>query len=138
MIVLDTNVVSEAMRVSPTRSVAAWIARLNPRDLFTTSITEAEILLGIAILPEGRRNSDLQEAAQRVMSLFASRILPFESTAARSFSQIVAGRRRVGMPINDFDAQIAAITLSRGMALATRNTSDFQGIGINLIDPWNS
>jgi predicted nucleic acid-binding protein len=85
MIVLDTNVVSEAMRVSPTRSVAAWIARLNPRDLFTTSITEAEILLGVAILAEGHRKNDLQEAAQRVMSLFTSRILPFESTAARSF-----------------------------------------------------
>jgi predicted nucleic acid-binding protein len=116
MVVLDTNVLSEVMRASPARSVATWMAGQHPSDLFTTAISEAEILLGIAILPDGRRKSDLQEAAERVLALFASRILPFESSAARSFSRIVAARRLAGRPINEFDAQIAAITMSRGMA----------------------
>jgi toxin FitB len=137
MIVLDTNVLSEAMRASPARAVAAWMARENPRDLFTTAITEAEILLGVSMLPDGRRKSDLQAAAKRIIALFASRILPFEGEAAQSFAQIVAGRRRRGLPINDFDTLIASIAHSRGMALATRNVADFEGIGIDIIDPWN-
>jgi predicted nucleic acid-binding protein len=136
MIVLDTNVLSETMRASPARNVAAWMARANPVDLFTTAIAEAEILLGIAMLPESRRKNELQAAALRVMSLFASRILPFESRAAQSFAQIVASRRRIGLPINNFDALIAAIAHSHGMALATRNVADFEGIGIEIIDPW--
>jgi toxin FitB len=136
MIVLDTNVLSEVMRASPERAVAVWMARENPRDLFTTAITEAEILLGVAMLPDSRRKNELNAAARRVIALFASRILPFESRAAQSFAQIVAARRRLGSPINDFDALIAAITHSQGMALATRNISDFEGTGINVIDPW--
>jgi predicted nucleic acid-binding protein len=138
MIILDTNVVSEAMRASPAPAVAAWMARENPNDLFTTAISEAEILLGIAALPESRRKKDLQAAAQRVLALFASRVLPFERAAAQSFAEIVVHRRSMGLPISNFDAQIAAITHSRGMTLATRNTADFQGARINLIDPWNA
>ncbi len=103
MFVLDTNVLSEAMKASPARAVAMWMAHENPRDLFTTAITEAEILLGIAILPDSRRKNELQAAAERVIALFTSRILPFESLAAQSFAQIVASRRHVGSPINDFD-----------------------------------
>jgi toxin FitB len=89
------------------------------------------------MLPDSRRKNELHVAAQRVIALFASRILPFESMAAQSFAQIVAGRRRIGLPISDFDALIAAITHSRGMALATRNVADFEGTGINVIDPWS-
>ena len=136
MVVLDTNVLSEAMRASPDPTVAAWLTGQDPSDLFTTSISEAEIFLGIAVLPDGRRKKDLQEAAERVFALFASRTLPFDSFAARSFSRIVAMRRMAGRPINDFDAQIAAIAQSRGMAVATRNVADFRGIEIGLIDPW--
>ena len=136
MIVLDTNVLSEAMREAPDPSVAAWLTGRDPDDLFTTSISEAEILLDIAILPDGRRKRDLQEAAERVFALFASRALPFDSFAAQSFSRIVATRRTAGRPINNFDAQIAAIAQSRGMAVATRNVADFEGIEIDLIDPW--
>jgi predicted nucleic acid-binding protein len=137
MIVLDTNVLSEAMRASPAPRVAEWMARERAANLFTTAITEAEILLGIAMLPDGRRKNELQAAAQRVFSLFASRILSFESTAASSFAAIAAGRRHAGLPINDFDALIASIARSRGMALATRNVADFEGTGVDLINPWD-
>jgi toxin FitB len=99
-------------------------------------VTEAEIVYGITILPNGRRKRELDAAAQRIFSLFTGRILPFDSTAAHAFAQIVAERRRTGQPIEDFDGQIAAIALSRGMALATRDVQDFAGTGVQLVDPW--
>jgi toxin FitB len=112
---------SETMRASPAPAVAAWIGSENPADLFTTTIAEAEILLGVAMLPEGRRKNELHEAAQRVIALFETRILPFDSMAAQSLAQMVTSRHRLGLPINDFDALIAAIAHSRGMSVATRN-----------------
>lgn len=115
-----------------------WMARQNVRDLFSTAITEAEILLGIALLPDSRRRDDLKAAARRIFALFASRVLVFDSAAAQSFAELVSQRRLAGRPINDFDARIATIARSNGMALATRNIADFEGAGINLIDPWNA
>ena len=138
MIVLDTNVLSEVMRTAPAQAVAAWMAGENPVDLFTTSITEAEILLGVAILPDGRRKNELRAAAERVIGLFASRILPFESMAAQSLAQIVTARRPIGLSTNDFDALIAVIAHSRGMSLATRNVADFEGTGVRIVNPWNT
>jgi hypothetical protein len=137
MIVLDTNVLSEEMKPAPDPAVHGWLARQNPLDLFTTVVTEAEILYGVAIKPDGGRKRDLEAAAQRVLSLFAGRILPFDSAAAREFAQIVTDRRRAGRPIKDFDAQIAAITRSRGMTLATRDLQDFAGTGVQVVDPWS-
>src|SRR5208337_4659112 len=136
MIVLDTNVLSEAMKPAPAPAVASWMTRQNAAGLFTTAVSEAEILLGIAILPEGRRKQELEAAAQRVLGLFAGRILAFDTAAARTYAGIAAARRKTGRPIGSFDAQIAAITLSRGMVLATRNVPDFDGTGIAIIDPW--
>jgi toxin FitB len=136
MIVLDTNVLSEVMKPSPARAVAAWMAGENPNGLFTTAVTEAEIRLGIEVLPAGRRKQELEAAAQRVIALFDNRILPFDSVATQEFARIVAGRRRAGLPIGDLDAQIAAIARSREMVLATRNVLDFRGTGINVLDPW--
>jgi toxin FitB len=139
MIVLDTNVLSEVMRPSPARAVAAWMAGEKPgRFFFTTAVTEAEIRLGIEVLPAGRRKQELEAAAQRIIALFDDRILPFDSMATREFARIVAGRRRAGLPIGDLDAQIAAIARSRSMALATRNVLDFHGTGINVLDPWTA
>ena len=109
MIVLDTNVLSEAMKPSPAAPVAAWMVRESPDSLFTTTVTEAEIRLGIEVLPAGRRRQDLVAAAQRVIAMFDARILPFDRGAAVSFARIVASRRREGLPISDMDAQIAAI-----------------------------
>ena len=137
MIVLDTNVLSEEMKPTPEPAVHGWLARQNPLDLFTTAVTEAEILYGVAIKPDGRRKRGLEAAAQRVLGLFAGRALPFDSAAAREFVQIVTDRRRAGGPIEDFDAQIAAITRSRGMTLATRDSLDFTGTGVQVVDPWS-
>lgn len=136
MIVLDTNVLSEAMKPAPAPAVASWMVLQNAGELFTTTVSEAEILLGIAILPDGRRKQELEAAVRRVLGLFSSRILSFDSAAAQVYARIVAERRRIGRLIGSFDAQIAAIAHSRGMALATRNVPDFDGIGVTLIDPW--
>jgi predicted nucleic acid-binding protein len=138
MIVLDTNVLSEAMKPSPDPALALWMMREHGCGLFTTAVSEAEIIYGIAILPEGRRRRDLEAAAQGVLALFAGRILPFDSLAAREFAAIVIDRRRLGRPINDFDAQIAAIARARSMSLATRDTRDFAETGVQIIDPWQS
>lgn len=136
MIVLDTNVLSEEMKPAPEPAVHNWLLRQNPLDLFTTAVTEAEILYGVTILPDGKRKRDLDSAAQRVLALFAGRILPFDTAAAREFAQMVTDRRRTGRPIEDFDAQIAAIARSRGMSVATRDVDDFSDTGVPLIDPW--
>jgi len=136
MIVLDTNVLSEAMKPSPDATLARWMVRERGRGLFTTALSEAEIIYGITILPDGRRKRDLDAAAQSVLALFAGRILPFDSLAAREFAAIVADRRRLGRPIDSFDAQIAAIARAHSMALATRDAQDFAETGLQIINPW--
>ena len=136
MIVLDTNVLSEEMKPTPEPAVHAWLLRQSPLDLFTTAVTEAEILYGVTVLPDGKRKRDLDAAARRVLTLFVGRILAFDTAAAREFALIVTDRRRAGRPTEDFDAQIAAISRSRGMALATRDVQDLAGTGVQLIDPW--
>lgn len=137
MIVIDTNVLSEALLPAPSVAVLAWMEGQALEAAFTTTITEAELLFGIARLPEGRRRNALEAVVLRLLTeRFAGRILPFDSAAAREFADIAAGRRRLGRPISEPDARIAAITRSRGAALATRNTKDFIDCGINLINPW--
>ena len=138
MIVLDTNVLSEEMKPVPEPAVHNWLLRQSPLDLFTTAVTEAEILYGIVIKPDGRRKGDLDAAARQVLALFSERILPFDSSAAREFAHITADRRRIGRPIEDFDAQIAAIARSRGMSLATRDVLDFADTGVVVIDRWRA
>ena len=136
MIIVDTNVLSEEMKPVPAASVLAWFRRQSAVDLFTTAVCQAEILVGLAMLPDGRRKLYLDATARSVLGLFVGRILPFDSAAASAYAEIVAARQRTGRPINDFDAQIAAIARSRDMALATRNSSDFEGIGVHIINPW--
>ena len=137
MIVLDTNIVSEASRPTPSARVLDWM-RSEPRAaLFTTTITEGELLYGIELLPEGRRRSLLETLVAGILAEdFAGRILPFDSAAAREYADIAANRRRLGRPISEPDARIAAIARSRGARLATRNVSDFADCGLPLIDPW--
>ena len=137
MIVLDTNVVSELMRDSPQQAVLAWFRDQPASNLFVTTVTEAEILTGIAILPDGRRRRGLSEAAARVFAvLFAGRVLVFDSDAANIYAEIFAQRHATGRPISQADCQIAAIAHSRGASIATRNVTDFEGIEVELIDPW--
>ena len=137
MIVLDTNVISELMRGSPQQSVLTWFDAQSTSSLFVTTVTEAEILTGIALLPDGRRRSNLAESADYVFTaLFAGRILVFDSDAANIYAEIFAQRRAAGQPINQADCQIAAIARSREASIATRNVTDFEGIEVKLINPW--
>lgn len=137
MIVLDTNVVSEALRPTPSAKVLVWMRSEPLTALFTTSITEAELRYGAALSPDGRRRRSLEAAIMQILATqFPGRILPFDSTAAREFADIAAARRRAGRPIAEADARIAAIARSRGASLATRNVTDFAGCGLNVIDPW--
>ncbi len=137
MIILDTNVVSELMRDSPQQTVLIWIGDQPVSSLFVTTVTEAEILTGIALLPYGRRRRDLSDAADRVFAtLFVGRILGFDSDAANIYAEIFAQRHAAGSPISHVDCQIAAIARSHGAAVATRNITDFEGVGVELINPW--
>jgi len=125
MIILDTNVISEAMSLSPNAL------------LFTATISLAEILYGIELLPSGKRRSGLLVTAENAFpKLFAARILTFDEAAARAFAPIAVHRRSRGRPLTLFDAQIAAIAKANGATLATRNTGDFEGCGVRLINPW--
>ena len=137
MLVLDTNVASELMRPDSAPVVTAWIAERDAREMFLTAVSEAELLYGIAIMPTGRRRERLAVAMTRWLELgFSERILPFDSAAARAYAEIAADRRLAGRPIGEADCQIAAISRSRAATLVTRNVRDFEGSGIDIVDPW--
>ena len=136
MIIVDTNVVSELMRPSPSRQVRNWVSAQAPGELCTTAITVAEIRYGLERLADGRRKQSLLSAVTEVFAAFSDYIQPFDADAAIWYATIVARRDRVGLPIDGFDAQIAAICRIRGAALATRNAKDFRETGIDVIDPW--
>jgi predicted nucleic acid-binding protein len=137
MIVLDTNVLSEAIKPDASASVLGWLA-LQPRsNLFTTAVTKAELLYGVELMPKGRRQFALHAAITKILTqLLLDRILPFDSDAAEVYSRIAVSRRAMGRPISEADAQVAAIVHSRGAALATRNTADFEHCGIKVLNPW--
>jgi predicted nucleic acid-binding protein len=138
MIILDTNVLSEVMKPAPSVRVLEWLATESALSVFTTTVAMAEILYRIELLPKGRRRAALASAAEAMFEEdFADRILPFDSDAAREFPKIAAARRVSGHPIAQFDAQIAAIARSRGAAIATRNTGDFEGCGVTVLNPWD-
>jgi toxin FitB len=137
MIVVDTNVLSEGMMPVPSRNVIRWMAAHPASVLFTTTITVGEMLFGLELVPVGRRRVALQQAIRAMFDVeFAGRILAFDMDAARAFADISARCRRIGRPVGELDAQIAAIARSRGAAVATRNVRDFQDCGVDLIDPW--
>jgi toxin FitB len=137
MIVLDTNVLSETLKPTPEPRVLAWLKAQPRPSLFTTTVTRGEILRGIRILPDGKRRQGLWEAALTIFEEeFAGRILNYDNPAADLYADIGASRRAAGKPISQFDAQIAAVTRSRGAALATRNVRDFEDCGIEVINPW--
>ena len=138
MIILDTNAVSELMKPSPHPAVRDWVLARNGRELFTTSITLAEILYGIARLPAGRRKEHLRSTASELFATFSDRVLAFDAVSSASYADIVRGRDKRGMPIDGFDAQIAAICRAQGASLATRNVKDFRHTGVKVIDPWST
>ena len=137
MIVYDTNVISELLKSQPASRVVNWVAAQSPSKSFITVTTEAELRVGVAILPAGQRQIRLAEAmAGMIQKRFAGRVLPFDSAAAQAYADVVAERRRAGKPISQSDAQISAIVRTVGAILATRNTTDFQGCGFQIINPW--
>lgn len=138
MIVLDSNVISELMRKAPSPDVVAWVQVQPPARLCTTAVTVAEVGYGIARLPEGRRRSLLRAAADDVFTAFAERVLPFDTAAAAHYADVVVERERAGVPISGFDAQIAALCRSRDTSLATRNVLDFERLGLDLVNPWDT
>lgn len=137
MIVVDTNVVSELMRLSPSERVQEWLRGQPAQELYTSAITVAEVLYGIERLAAGWRQEELRSAATEVFRAFADQVLAFDAAAAREYGLVVSHRERLGMPVEGFDAQIAAICRVRGAALATRNVSDFRETGIEIINPWD-
>ena len=139
MIVLDTNVLSELMKATPAQSVVRWVAKQPVTSLYTTSITQAEVLHGILLLPAGKRRTAVEAAAEAMFKeAFSDRILGFGSDAAYPYARIAAQRRRAGRPISHFDAQIASIAKATGAAVATRNVADFDGCEIKVINPWDA
>jgi predicted nucleic acid-binding protein len=136
-IILDTNIISELIQPNGSSNIRKWLTSQSGVSLYTTSITQAEILYGIQILPEGQRRKNLLDGALIVFEYYLSeRILAFDQKAAELYSQIAAYRKQLGRPISQFDTQIAAICRVHQATLATRNIRDFLDCGINLINPW--
>ena len=137
-LVLDTNILSELMRAVPNPAVLAWVDAQQPDELYITAITQAEILLGLNLLPDGRRKLALLEAATGMFEEdFQQRILPFDSMAAQEYANLACVRRAAGLPISMADAQIAAIAVVWQAALVTRNVKDFINLPLRLINPWD-
>jgi toxin FitB len=138
VIVLDTNVLSELTRQAPAPGVISWLDSLAAAEVATTAITAAELRYGVARLPGGRRKTELAAAVDEMLSDdFQGRVLAFDEVAAQRYADIVTARERLGRPIGMADAQIAAICRTADATLATRNTGDFGGTGVELIDPWS-
>ncbi|MDB9520076.1 type II toxin-antitoxin system VapC family toxin [Roseofilum reptotaenium CS-1145] len=134
MIVLDTNIISELMRPQGNVEVYQWVSNQPISNLFTTTITQAEVLYGIALLPSGKRKNELSQAAQLMFQEeFPGRILPFDEKAAISFAQIATQRRRMGKPISQADAQIASICNSFDILPARRFALDGDSLSIQAV-----
>lgn len=137
MIVLDTNVVSEALRPEPDPNVVSWLNSQRAESLHLTSVTFAELLFGLGSMPEGRRRVRLTEALDRILALFPGRVLAFDQEAARRYAQMAVTARNAGRPLSTTDGYIAATAAAHGFTVATRNIRDFQDTGVELIDPWS-
>jgi len=136
MFVLDTNILSAMMSARPSPEVALWIAGQPGDALFTTTICQAEILAGLAVMPEGRRRVALETAAQAIFADdFNGRVLPFDAAA---YADIFAARRRAGRPTAPLDLMIAAVARANGAGVVTRDIGGFEGCGVPLVDPWRA
>ena len=138
MIVLDTNVVSELLRPIPEPRVEAWLAAQNGAQIYLSAVSEAELRRGVGLLPAGRRRASQADAIEAILTRdFAGRVLPFDSVAAVAFAEIFVERRVAGRPISFSDCQIASAARVHAATMATRNVSDFEGCGIDVINPWH-
>ena len=138
MILLDTNVISEAMKPAPERAVRDWLDAQAAETLFLSSVTIAELSFGIAALPKGRRKDNLIAGLEGLRALFAARILPFDTAAAQRYGELAAKARIAGRGFPTPDGYIAAIAATQGFSVATRDSSAFAAAGLQVINPWNA
>lgn len=139
MILLDTNVISALMQKEVDAVVVEWLDSQPSESIWTTSITVFEIRFGLEILASGRRRRSLEDAFSKMLEEdFEGRIVPFDDAAAQSAGRIAADGRRLGRTIEIRDVQIAGIAAARRAAMATRNVRHFEGLGLELIDPWSA
>lgn len=139
MIILDTNVVSAMMRRAPDAEVLAWLDEQAPESVWTTSVTVFEIEFGLALLPKGRRRTQLETAfAAMLAEDLDGRVLSFDEEASRHAAGMAAKGRRAGRSIEIRDVEIAGIAAARRAVLATRNIKHFDALGIRLVDPWKA
>ncbi|RLD65997.1 MAG: VapC toxin family PIN domain ribonuclease [Bacteroidetes bacterium] len=137
MILLDTNIISELMRLKPNSAVIEWLDEQFSHELFLPAIVKAEIEMGIAILDDGKRKRALLQAAELIFMSFTNRCLPFDGETATHYAKIIAFTKKQGRPMSVEDAQIAAIAIQNSALLATRNTTDFDFLEkLNLVNPW--
>lgn len=136
MILLDTNVISEAMKPQPYPSVRDWLDAQAAETLFLSSVTVAELLFGIGALPDGKRKDNLAAALDSVIGLFGSRILPFDINSARRYAYLAVKARSAGRGFPTPDGYIAAIAAAHGFSVASRDTSAFNAAGLAVINPW--
>jgi predicted nucleic acid-binding protein len=136
MILLDTNVLSETMKVQPDHNVLGWLNAQASETLFISSITIAEILFGIGAMSDGKRKDQLATIAERALALFEDRVLPFDLNAARYYARLAIATRRVGKGFPAPDAYIAAIAAAGDFAVATRDSGAFVAAGLKVINPW--
>lgn len=137
MILLDTNVISEAMKPQPHRGVRDWLDAQAAETLYLSSVTLAELMFGVGALPNGKRKDNLAAAVEGVLELFAARILPFDTEAARRYGDLAVKARTAGKGFPTPDGYIAAIAAAHGFAVASRDPSAFKAAGLTVIDPWN-
>jgi len=138
MIVLDTNVVSEAMKPDPHPAVRAWLNDQAAETLYLSSVTLAEMLFGIGALPVGKRKDMLAQALDGLMGLFRDRVLPFDTDAARRYAELAVVAKVVGRGFPTPDGYNAAIAASRGFILASRDTAPYVAVNLTVINPWES
>lgn len=137
MILVDTNVISEPLRVAPELRVVAWIDAQPIETLFLSAITVAELRFGVASLPSGRRRKVLRDSLEtRVLPMFAGRVLSCDLAASQAYGELMARARKAGLAIGASDGYIAATAIANGMAVATRDTAPFHAAGVPLVNPW--
>lgn len=138
MIVLDTNVVSEAMKPEPNPEVRAWLNDQAAETLYLSSVTLAELLFGIAALPAGKRKDMLAQALDGLIGLFRNRVLSFDADAARRYAELAVTARVGGRGFPIPDGYIAAIAASRNFMVASRDTAPYEAVGVSVINPWQA
>jgi predicted nucleic acid-binding protein len=137
MILLDTNVVSEPLRLAPESRVIEWIDAQPMETLFLSAVTVAELRAGVALLPPGKRRESLNESLERlVIPLFAGRVLPFDLPCTQAYAALQASARSRGLAIATADGYIAAIAAANGFTVATRDTGPFHAAGVAVVNPW--